>query len=31
MQLRGWAKEQEYRNVSADIGELLDGLQISGK
>lgn len=31
VQLRGWAKEQEYRDVSADIGELLDGLQISGK
>lgn len=29
VQLRGWAKEQEYHGVTADIGELLDGLTIS--
>lgn len=31
VQLRGWAKDEEYRDVAADIGELLDGLSISGK
>ena len=31
VQLRGWAKDQDYRDVSGDISELLDGLAISGK
>ncbi|MBI2498050.1 MAG: hypothetical protein HYV75_09145 [Opitutae bacterium] len=29
VQLRGWAREQEYRGVAADIGELLDGLGLT--
>jgi hypothetical protein len=28
VQLRGWAKDQEYRGVAGDITELLDGLTI---
>lgn len=28
VQLRGWANEREYRDVSGDIGELLDGLTV---
>ncbi|HKB56364.1 MAG TPA: hypothetical protein VKC51_02135 [Lacunisphaera sp.] len=28
VQLRGWASEREYRDVSGDIGELLDGLTV---
>ena len=31
VQLRGWGKDQDYRDVAGDIGELLDGLQISPK
>ncbi|MDB6165110.1 MAG: hypothetical protein JWQ83_250 [Lacunisphaera sp.] len=31
VQLRGWAKENDYRNVSGDIGELLDGLEVTGR
>jgi hypothetical protein len=31
VQLRGWAKQQDYRDMSGDIGELLDGLTISAK
>jgi hypothetical protein len=31
VQLRGWAREQDYRDVTGDIGELLDGLVISAK
>ncbi len=31
VQLRGWAKEQDYRGIAGDIGELLDGLAISDK
>lgn len=27
-QLRGWAREQDYREAAGDIGELLDGLAI---
>ncbi len=29
VQLRGWAKEQDYRDLAGDIGELLDGLTIN--
>ena len=29
VQLRGWAKETDYRDVSGDITELLDGLTVS--
>jgi hypothetical protein len=31
VQLRGWAKEPDYRGMSGDISELLDGLSISAK
>jgi hypothetical protein len=31
VQLRGWAKESDYRGMSGDISELLDGLAISDK
>jgi hypothetical protein len=31
VQLRGWAKEQDYRGIAGDIGELLDGLAIAAK
>jgi hypothetical protein len=31
VQLRGWAKDQDYRDMAGDIGELLDGLTITGK
>jgi hypothetical protein len=29
VQLRGWARDQDYRGVAGDISELLDGLTIS--
>lgn len=29
VQLRGWSSEDDFRDVSGDIGELLDGLTIS--
>jgi len=29
VQLRGWAKDQDYRDVAGDITELLDGLTIN--
>jgi hypothetical protein len=31
VQLRGWAKDRDYRDASGDIGELLDGLVIGPK
>ncbi|MDI1335003.1 MAG: hypothetical protein PSU94_02365 [Lacunisphaera sp.] len=31
VQLRGWAKDQDYRDVTGDISELLDGLAINAK
>lgn len=31
VQLRGWAKEPDYRGMAGDIGELLDGLSIAAK
>lgn len=31
VQLRAWAKDNEYRDVSGDISELLDGLAVGGK
>ena len=30
VQLRGWARDQDYRTAQDDIGELLDGLTIGG-
>lgn len=30
VQLRGWARDQDYRAAQGDIGELLDGLTIRG-
>lgn len=30
VQLRGWSEERDFRDVSADIGELLDGLTVTG-
>lgn len=31
VQLRGWAKEQDYRSMAGDISELLDGLVVGAK
>ncbi len=31
VQLRSWAKDADYRNVSADMSELLDGLTVGAK
>jgi hypothetical protein len=30
VQLRGWSEEQDFRDVSGDITELLDGLEVRG-
>jgi hypothetical protein len=31
VQLRGWSEERDFRDVSGDIAELLDGLTVTGK
>jgi hypothetical protein len=31
VQLRGWAREQDYARMAGDISELLDGLQVVGR
>lgn len=31
VQLRGWSEERDFRDVAADVGELLDGLTVTSR